>query len=129
MQTAWQVDRPKNVVVIRSKGAAGLIQDPRSTGDVVLSKTGRGMLEVLGKTRNLPEELRPLLTSVDGRKTLQSLCSVLATTRVGRVEYFQAGFKRLIQMGYVRIAAKAPPDATKPRLQSTPGDDLDFTAR
>lgn len=105
------------------------MQDPTSSGDVVLSKTGRGMLEVLGKTRNLPEELRPLLTSVDGRKTLQSLCSVLATTRVGRVEYFQAGFKRLIQMGYVRIAAKAPSAATKAAVQTTPGDDLDFTAR
>ena len=106
-----------------------MMQDPTSSGDVVLSKTGRGMLEVLGKTSNLPEELRPLLASVDGRKTLQSLCSGLATTRVGRVEYFQAGFKRLIQMGYVRIAARAPSGATKSGVQTTPGDDLDFTAR
>ena len=108
----------------------------------ILSKTGRGMLEILGKTNNLPSELRPLLEHIDGKKTLDVLCAELAQSQPGKIDFYRAGYQRLVQQSYARtIAIKTdpaggvpeavpPPSGTVPSTakKSSEGDDLDFTA-
>jgi hypothetical protein len=87
------------------------------------------MLEALGKTNTLPQELRPLLSCIDGHKTLQTLCREMAMSRVGRDEYFLAGFKRLIQLGYIRTVVMPMSLTGTSTAPSPAGEDLDFTAR
>ena len=108
----------------------------------ILSKTGRGMLEILGKTNTLPSELRPLLERIDGRKTLEVLCAELAQSLPGKIDYYRAGYQRLVQQSYARtIAVKTDPAGGVPEAAGTPmgaepstakksseGEDLDFTA-
>jgi hypothetical protein len=114
----------------------------RAAAQWILSKTGRGMLEILGRTNTLPTELRPLLERIDGRKTLDALCAELAQSLPGKIDYYRAGYQRLVQQAYARtIAVTAHPAVGVPGAVSTPGgaapstakkssegEDLDFTA-
>ena len=108
----------------------------------ILSKTGRGMLEILGKTNTLPSELRPLLERIDGKKTLEALCAELAQSLPGKIDYYRAGYQRLVQQAYARTIAVTThpaggvPEAVpipsgtvpSPAKKGSEGDDLDFTA-
>ncbi len=92
----------------------------------IVTKTAKGVLELSGRTSDLPRDLRDVLKEVDGKSTVGRLAEklgVVAGTKLIEV------LDRLQREGYVRSFATAPQTLSPPSQSPVAMgmDDLDFT--
>ncbi len=91
----------------------------------ILTKTGKGLMEVTGKTSALSRDLRNILKEIDGK----------VSSKMTEPELLEA-LKSMEREGYVREFVAKQEEAPRPSIPRAPtapspadsGEDLDFTA-
>ena len=100
----------------------------------IYSKTGKGVQEASGKTRELARADRAVLAAIDGKSTLAEVAQKLGKSDsdaklLQLIEQLdRSGFIRLIAGGEATTTPSAPPAGRPGAAAATsPGGDLDFT--
>ena len=99
----------------------------------ILTKTGKGLMEVTGKTSALSRDLRNILKEIDGKVSVSELLRTFS--KMTEPELLEA-LKSMEREGYVREFVGKQEEAPRPSVPRTPtapssadsGEDLDFTA-
>src|SRR6266513_1590162 len=99
----------------------------------ILTKTGKGLMEVTGKTSALSRDLRNILKEIDGKVSVSELMQKFA--KMTEPELLEA-LRSMEREGYLREFIGKQEDASRPPIPRTPtapspadgGEDLDFTA-
>src|SRR5947207_1119413 len=99
----------------------------------ILTKTGKGLMEVTGKTSALSRDLRNILKEIDGKVSVSELMQKFA--KMTEPELLEA-LRSMEREGYLREFVGKQEDASRPPIPRTPtapspadgGEDLDFTA-
>ena len=99
----------------------------------ILTKTGKGLMEVTGKTSALSRDLRNILKEIDGKVSVSELLQKLA--KMTEPELLEA-LRSMERDGYLREFIGKQEEASRPPIPRTPtapssadgGEDLDFTA-
>src|SRR5437773_8858427 len=99
----------------------------------ILTKTGKGLMEVTGKTSALSRDLRNILKEIDGKVSVSELLRTFS--KMTEPELLEA-LKSMEREGYVREFVAKQDEAPRPSIPRAPtapspadsGEDLDFTA-
>ena len=99
----------------------------------ILTKTGKGLMEVTGKTSALSRDLRNILKEIDGKVSVSELMQKFA--KMTEPELLEA-LRNMEREGYLREFIGKQEEASRPPIPRTPtapssadgGEDLDFTA-
>ena len=99
----------------------------------ILTKTGKGLMEVTGKTSALSRDLRNILKEIDGKVSVSELLRTFS--KMTEPELLET-LKSMEREGYVREFVGKQEEAPRPSVPRTPtapssadsGEDLDFTA-
>jgi len=99
----------------------------------ILTKTGKGLMEVTGKTSALSRDLRNILKEIDGKVSVSELMQKFA--KMTEPELLEA-LRSMERDGYLREFIGKQEEASRPPMPRTPtapspadgGEDLDFTA-
>ena len=99
----------------------------------ILTKTGKGLMEVTGKTSALSRDLRNILKEIDGKVSVSELLQKFA--KMTEPELLEA-LRSMERDGYLREFIGKQEEASRPPIPRTPtapssadgGEDLDFTA-
>ena len=99
----------------------------------ILTKTGKGLMEVTGKTSALSRDLRNILKEIDGKVSVSELMQKFA--KMTEPELLEA-LRSMEREGYLREFVGKQEEASRPPIPRTPtapspadgGEDLDFTA-
>src|SRR6266513_898416 len=99
----------------------------------ILTKTGKGLMEVTGKTSALSRDLRNILKEIDGKVSVSELLRTFS--KMTEPELLEA-LKSMEREGYVREFVAKQEEAPRPSIPRAPtapspadsGEDLDFTA-
>ena len=99
----------------------------------ILTKTGKGLMEVTGKTSDLSRDLRNILKEIDGKVSVSELLKTFS--KMTEPELLEA-LKTMEREGYLREFVGKRDEAPRPSIPRAPtapssadsGEDLDFTA-
>src|SRR6266487_515322 len=99
----------------------------------ILTKTGKGLMEVTGKTSDLSRDLRNILKEIDGKVSVSEL---LKTFSKMTEPMLPEALKSMEREGYLREFVGKRDEAPRPSIPRAPtapssadsGEDLDFTA-
>src|SRR5207247_10596623 len=99
----------------------------------ILTKTGKGLMEVTGKTSALSRDLRNILKEIDGKVSVSELLRTFS--KMTEPELLEA-LKSMEREGYLREFVGKREEAPRPSIPRAPtapssadaGEDLDFTA-
>src|SRR6266581_1586924 len=99
----------------------------------ILTKTGKGLMEVTGKTSDLSRDLRNILKEIDGKVSVSELLKTFS--KMTEPELLEA-LKSMEREGYLREFVGKQEEAPRPSIPRAPtapssadaGEDLDFTA-
>jgi len=99
----------------------------------ILTKTGKGLMEVTGKTSALSRDLRNILKEIDGKVSVSELMKTFS--KMTEPELLEA-LKSMEREGYLREFVGKQDEAPRPSIPRAPtapssadaGEDLDFTA-
>src|SRR6266480_667944 len=99
----------------------------------ILTKTGKGLMEVTGKTSDLSRDLRNILKEIDGKVSVSELLKTFS--KMTEPELLEA-LKSMEREGYLREFVGKRDEAPRPSIPRAPtapssadsGEDLDFTA-